>query len=87
MDLMDTTDIKAHFFFYLTEGLCKWKFHIFMDIFTLSWIFFPLPRLIQGRMPDFLHKTDLEGLYFAVDLGVLQKNGCSGAFVEPKSEE
>lgn len=68
MGSMETNDIKAHFIFFLTERLCKWKFHIFMDIFALSWIFFSLPGLIQGKMPNFLHKTDLEGLYFAVDL-------------------
>lgn len=43
---------------------------------------FPYPR----KMPSFLHKTDLEGLCFAVDLGVLQKNGCSGAFMELLSQ-
>ena len=88
MDSLETNDIKAHYFF-LTEGLCKWKFHIFMDIFALSWIFFPLPGLTQGKMPHFLHRRYLEGLYLCCGLVSPAKEwqfmSIHGA-PEPKSE-
>lgn len=62
-----------------------------MDIFALSWIFFffPLPGLIQGKMPHFLHTRDLEGLYLCWGLVSPAKEwqfmSIHGA-TEPKSE-
>lgn len=67
MDLLETNDIKAHIF--LTDGLCKWKFHVFMDIFAFSWIFFLLPGLTQGKCPISCIR-EIPGSFcpFAVDL-------------------
>lgn len=56
----------------------------FMDFF-----FFPLPGLIQGKMPHFLHTRDLEGLYLCWGLVSPAKEwqfmSIHGA-TEPKSE-
>lgn len=81
MDSMETNDIKAHFIFFLTERLCKWKFHIFMEVFALSGIFFPLFLSLCKENVQFLAQDRPGRFVLRCGLGNPAK-GCAGAFMK-----